>query len=104
MAHVHILSGFTHLDRQDVEAARRAALEAVRIAEGIDDETHDGTLGLALHLLSATEADPADGRRIAEQAADHLERAGDLRNARPAVGATRATSPSCSAISTRRES
>jgi predicted ATPase/DNA-binding SARP family transcriptional activator len=78
-AHFHILSGFTHLDRQDIEAARGAALEAVRVAEAIDDETHDGTLGLALHLLFGTEPDPAEARRIAEQAADLLERAGDLR-------------------------
>ncbi len=79
-AHFHILSGFTHLDRQDVDAARRAALEAVRIAESIDDETRDRTLGLALHLLFGTEPNPAEASRIAEQAADHLERGGDLRS------------------------
>ena len=37
-AHFHILSGFTHLDRQDGEAARRSALEGVRFAQAIDDE------------------------------------------------------------------
>jgi predicted ATPase/DNA-binding SARP family transcriptional activator len=78
-AHVQVLSGFTHLDRRDVESARRAALEAVRLAEGIDDRTRDGTLGVALHVLFGTEPDTAEARRIAERAADHLERAGDLR-------------------------
>ena len=59
-AHVQILTGFTHLDRDDVEAARRAALEAVGLREGINDETHDGTLGIALDLLFGTEPIPAE--------------------------------------------
>ena len=76
MAHSQILRGFTQLGRQDDEAARTAAVEAVRIAEAVDD----GTLGLALHLLAITELDQTEARRVAEQAADHLERGGNLRS------------------------
>ncbi len=76
MAHSQILRGFTQLGREDDEAARTAAVEAVRIAEAVDD----GTLGLALHLLAITELDRTEARRVAEQAADHLERGGNLRS------------------------
>ena len=76
LAHSQILRGFTQLGRQDDAAARAAAAEAVRLAETVDD----GTLGLALHLLAITEPDPTAARRIAERAANHLERGGNLRS------------------------
>ena len=75
-AHSQILRGFTHLERDDVDAARIAATEAVRLAEVVDD----ATLGLALRVLAETQTDQVEARQTAERAADCLRRAGDLRS------------------------
>ena len=76
MAHSQVLRGYTHLRREEPDLARRAAVEAVRLAQGLGD----GPLGIALVLLAETQPDRAEAGATAARAAEHLERAGDLRS------------------------
>ena len=75
MAWCQVLRAQTYMAAGDHDAARAAALEAVRLAEDLDEQAR----AWALEMLALTTEDWAELRATADRAAATMERAGDLR-------------------------